>query len=636
LADLGWLDDVALGYMLTFTNTAGGILPSGINNRYLVTHSASSGPGTGAVFDVLRSVTGSISAVTLVTGGSGYRLFALPSISTTTAVITGLPAAAVANMSTGMGITKVSGTGTLQTNCVIASIDSATQITMSGAPSVALSSATLQFADTCTISASSIGGSTYPKTGTTGTSGQTTVTVTSNTGITVGQYVTGTNIGPRASVSSISGNTITLTVANVGTVNTTVTFSDEINILVTGIANKENIDGTASGLTITNVATNANIYVGAPVAVQTGTPTLPSGSSIEDGQPFIGTITGTGPYTITLTNKTGSFSGFVGTGTITFSAKQGSTSQFFDVDTYTTPLTSSWGIAKVTNEAAKLLGATFWCFYVAPTTATFVPTGGVQPTLYVRAASGFNPSTNVVQGVNALDYYGATAIANILSFSIAIIVASNTGTSAFLRTRQSGIDPNFASFSFFEGSNNNRNPFFISKYSTAYQPWNLNDVFLGGAYEVYALTAFNTSDAGINFRTRMSGIPKRMAEAGYGNYNQAAGSTYTNTYFRSSSGNRQLVTPVATYDDVSMYTRIEGDLQTGLSTVAVYKNVPICLHFAPVPYYLPADFVIAEVPFSNVNSGDVLTVSGSEIYTVIQVSTNQTTYASIVFAARTT
>jgi hypothetical protein len=634
LTDLGWMDSVALGYMLTFSNTSGGIVAAEVNQRYLVNPSASTGPGTKAVFDVLRSITGAVSTVTLVTGGSGYRLFAVGGITTSTAVITGL--ASTANMSAGMAVTKVSGTGTLPTNCIIASVDSGSQITLSSAPTVALSSAVLQFADVCTISAASIGGSTYSKAGTTGVAGQSTITVTSNTGITVGQLVTGTNIGPRAAVTAVSGLTITLSVANLGTVNTTVMFSDEISVMITGIANATDLAGTASGLTITNVLTNANIYVGALVTITGGSPTLPGGSGFDAGQAYIASITGSGPYTITLTNKFGSCPGFTGTGSITFSAMQGSSSQFFDCDVYTTPLTSAWGIAKVTNNAAKKLGTTFWIFYAAVTTATHLPTGGVATTLYVRSCPGFNPSSNVVQGVAALDYHNTSAVASTTPYNIGIVVASNTQIPIMLRTRQSAVDPNFATWSFFEGSNNNRNPFYLSKYDTIYQPWSLDDVFLGGAYEVFCSQAFNTSDAGINLRTRMGGIPKRQAESGYSNYNQATGVVYSNTFFRTNSGNRQLATPSAVYDDISLYSRTEGDLQKGVATVAVYKNVPICVYFAPVPYYLPADIVIAEVPFANANVGDTLTVGPSEVYTVVQSSVNQTTYSSMVLAARTT
>tara|TARA_R110000868_G_scaffold126509_2_gene333662 strand:+ start:1886 stop:2737 length:852 start_codon:yes stop_codon:yes gene_type:complete len=61
----------------------------------------------------------------------------------------------------------------------------------------------------------------------TGTSGAKSIVVTSTTGVAVGQQVTGTNIGTNAIVRSISGTTIYLTVANSGTVSTTVTFQGD-------------------------------------------------------------------------------------------------------------------------------------------------------------------------------------------------------------------------------------------------------------------------------------------------------------------------------------------------------------------------------------------------------------------------
>jgi hypothetical protein len=65
----------------------------------------------------------------------------------------------------------------------------------------------------------------------TGTSGQYTISASSSTGIQVGMRATGTNLGTNAYVYSISGAgpyTITLTAANAGAVNTTVTFDNPI------------------------------------------------------------------------------------------------------------------------------------------------------------------------------------------------------------------------------------------------------------------------------------------------------------------------------------------------------------------------------------------------------------------------
>lgn len=67
----------------------------------------------------------------------------------------------------------------------------------------------------------------YNTTTATGTSGEKTIVVASATGIAVGQQVTGTNIGTNALVRRVDGTTITLTVANSGTVSGSVVFQGD-------------------------------------------------------------------------------------------------------------------------------------------------------------------------------------------------------------------------------------------------------------------------------------------------------------------------------------------------------------------------------------------------------------------------
>jgi hypothetical protein len=638
LSDLNWMDGISLGYLTTFTNTPGSVVELESNKRYLVTQSQTNGVGNTATFDVLRNQFGGVQTVTLVHGGSFYNLIGLSSISASTTVISGLTT--TSGLTSGMVVTKVSGTGTIPLDTVINSVDSATQITINRAPTLALSNAALQFADTITLSAASISGSTYTRT-VTGTTGQSILQISNNTDIKIGQRVIGSGLSPLAVITAMSGNTIILNFANTDNINGSVTFSDEILITTTGVANFQNILGTASGLTITNLATNANIYVGARLVLKTGSniSLLDSGSNFYDGSPIVTAITGTGPFTITFNNIYGNHPGFVGVGAITFDCLQGSSSEYFDKDIQGAPLTSAWSIAKITNANNKKLGTTFWNFYATLSTALHMPTGGVAVSLYVRGMTGFNPSTNSAQGVNSLDWFNTPSPVQTIPFSIGITIASNTQVPLKLRVRQSEIDPNFASFSFFEeGTNNNRNPFFISKYNTGYQPWDLNDVFLGGVYEMFNIQSYNTLDVGINFRTKFSGIPKRMAESGYGNYFQTNTSSfiYTNTAFRTMSGNRQSTSPGIVYDGVAFYTRNEGDIQSNVKTISVFKNVPINPYYAPVPYYLPNDFVIAEIPYGNANVGDTITISNSEIYTLIQTSVNAITYTCLAVGVRTT
>jgi hypothetical protein len=67
----------------------------------------------------------------------------------------------------------------------------------------------------------------YNSTTATGSSGAYTITVASNTGIAIGQQVTGTGIGTNCVVRSINSTTITLTVANSGAVSGTIIFQGD-------------------------------------------------------------------------------------------------------------------------------------------------------------------------------------------------------------------------------------------------------------------------------------------------------------------------------------------------------------------------------------------------------------------------
>jgi len=72
----------------------------------------------------------------------------------------------------------------------------------------------------------------YNTTTATGTAGAKTIVVASATGIEAGQEVTGTGIGTNATVRSINGTTITLTVANSGTVSGAMVFQGDYLYLI--------------------------------------------------------------------------------------------------------------------------------------------------------------------------------------------------------------------------------------------------------------------------------------------------------------------------------------------------------------------------------------------------------------------
>ena len=621
-SDLGWAEGEQLGYLLTFTNTPGSVVSSQINKRYLVSPTAAS-TGTGALFDVLRTPYGGISAVTLVTGGSNYSIKGSTNGATGATTSITLSDTTTAGFYPGMVVTKLAGgTGTLPTNTVIVSITNTNTFVIDQTPTVALSNASILIADVLTLPASLIGGTSYITTAT-AASGATTMTVIDPTNIQIGQHVTGTNIASLVTVTAVTSSTITISKATLGTITSSLlTFSDEIIVTASSIANDTNLFGTITGLTLTNVPSSAALYVGQTITITSGTGFYPA-----DGRIFISAIAGTGPYTITLRNAANTFRGFQGTGNVTFKASKDSSTPWFYYDNFTAPQSYAFGVIKIKNSVDRL-GSTFWAVYAGLQT-----TYGQGLTFYMRPMTGFNPATASAQGVANLDWLTA-AVTTVASHHLQMIISSSWYVPMTLKVRQSAIDTNFATFSFYE-DNNNRNPFFMSKFNNSLQPWSLNDVFLGGVYEVFPTPVLNTNDVSINFRTRLS-VPKRQAEAGYGNYNLAALS-YTNTYFRSTTGNRIVATPISSYDNLNLYSRQTGDIQTDVvTTTPVYKNVPICPSFVPVPYYLPADFVLIEIPWANPAIRDTVTVSGSEIYTIIQLATNPVSYTALALAARTT
>ena len=88
----------------------------------------------------------------------------------------------------------------------------------------------------------------------------------------------------------------------------------------------------------------------------------------------------------------------------------------------------------------------------------------------------------------------------------------------------------------------------------------------------------------------------------------------------------------------SDYTQKQPD---SMNHNAVIKGLPLTSQFVPCPFYLPDDFVLIQFdnaqPGQNIQQFDTVTISGSEVYTVINGSYNQTTRTrGILLCARTT
>ena len=74
---------------------------------------------------------------------------------------------------------------------------------------------------------------------------------------------------------------------------------------------------------------------------------------------------------------------------------------------------------------------------------------------------------------------------------------------------------------------------------------------------------------------------------------------------------------------------------------AVIKGIPLNTKLIPTPYYIPDDFALIQFDYASpdalIQMWDTVTVSGSEVYTVITASYNQTNRTrGVAFCARTT
>ncbi len=133
--------------------------------------------------------------------------------------------------------------------------------------------------------------STYPSSAV--SSGATTVTVNSASGIAVGQYVSGTGIQTGTYVKGISGTTITLSQAT----NRAIASSSTVTTSVLTFSGQQTTSSTASGNTTISVASGTNIVAGQFVVAT-------SGGNISSAIPANTIVTNVSGTNITLSNAT--------------------------------------------------------------------------------------------------------------------------------------------------------------------------------------------------------------------------------------------------------------------------------------------------------------------------------------------
>ena len=162
----------------------------------------------------------------------------------------------------------------------------------------------------------------------TGVNGEYTIIATDVSGIVIGQTVIGTDIGVGALVTNITGNTITLSIANTGDVDTTAEFIIVAKLYVPPIAlsNAEQLDNRTIKYTFASVQPSAPFSLGngfGGTSVQGITPSSYNSISLRNaGTPIlqIGVVECTDSYVIVRTRDviTTSLGTYVSGGTIEY------------------------------------------------------------------------------------------------------------------------------------------------------------------------------------------------------------------------------------------------------------------------------------------------------------------------------
>ena len=366
----------------------------------------------------------------------------------------------------------------------------------------------------------------------------------------------------------------------------------------------------------------------------------------------------------------------------------GGTNKFFMKDNPTTANnTYPWGCAKLVVDEAKEYGNTYRTFQMWDDTqmemcvgSGFCPAGdsnlrnnevGYGPRF--EGNSGLDwpnlPTSSGLRFVNTLatagnNYYGCWGDNN----NARETIASSRSYQLDLNVFRSGLDPKFVVWSYRQptlSSTKLRDNTFLTYILHNYTGdlWDLDDQFLGG------VTTINPSgsddDAHLSFKTYPVGTmrklynyqpSKRSAEAGYMSWNydgyvstHGAMETFYKSTNNQDSYNRSyagIYVRNNTQDNPNI-NRSDGGyggmdvLPNSTNYNAVVKGIPLQSAFLPVPYYMPDDFVLIDfhhdAPSANIQQYDTVTISGSEVYTVIQGSYDQTgSTDGILFCARTT
>jgi len=354
----------------------------------------------------------------------------------------------------------------------------------------------------------------------------------------------------------------------------------------------------------------------------------------------------------------------------------GTTSTFYDKDV-TTGASAPWGVLRTEVDNTKVYGDSYWGFQANGTNLYITSGTSFMPyksttSQYMDKESRFGDSFRG-QVYREISYepgsqnnqYVHTSANTAIEQAILPFASSNSFTLE-LNVYKSGLDSNFAIFSFKHPDkssssidDNTYSTFFIHKYTSSL--FNLDELYQGSM--TYLLPTYrNMTNAYMDWYTSLGntnttyGIYQgRSCLGGYqtgssiGNadrevmdrvasntYNREFSSYHRRHLYRNNNIDASWRGDIYGYDDTRNMVQ-----PNSLNYNAVIKGIPLSSQFVPCPYYLPDDFVLINFdhasPDQNIQQNDTVTISGSEVYTVIDGAYNQDTRTrGILLAARTT
>jgi hypothetical protein len=371
----------------------------------------------------------------------------------------------------------------------------------------------------------------------------------------------------------------------------------------------------------------------------------------------------------------------------------GSTNQFFDKNfTPSQDSTRPWGVLKQDFDTNKRFGVTYRGFKTYSDYQMGVYAGS--------SFFPYNVTNQSNNGGEWRDSFRGTALLDITFTSLSNssldrnndqysqmrgansefnYASSNSPTTHDLKLNiyRSSLDPSFAVLSYNQPSisgsldESTFTTFIIHNFNS--NLWDLDEVFSVGITLVNRQNSLNQNEgntATLGFRTYLVGnkdsiySSTRTAEAGWsqiysesfhrGTFAQNYNITSSQTNFTNStnSGTSNLSSMINMH--ATSYSRTGGIKDRGILDsinnygnrhpitiyTSVIKSIPINGNLIPCPYYMPDDFVLIDFRLTtsgqDIRQGDTITISGSEVYTVITGSYNKFgETAGILFCART-